>query len=1116
MISIFTFTSPTLSFTGRLFRRFQMTIADRRRLLERDLWKLRPWVIEDPSDPDEVLYLSESEFHKYQQICLSNNIPLTIIARGSTDPTLIGKAEPDTTPNDDSDHQSPTGSASTQRITIDPSKLKASPKQILKLVGELHPCEVNQDSLASLTTSNSTQLFRKYIQKVSFWTYGRHSVDRLKQGLDFADSVTKILEKQTPLGLVLRLKVSLVALNAYVGGCPLRHTRDLGYAVSLTRDGLPRWIPSSVRSQIKIKDKNTIRMWASILNTYKGIKGNWKVPDTKTVNKPRSTVDYTALTTFSRAFWASQSWVPKNLIYKPKDFISTIPEENRYHISGKAGPNGTPSFSPNLILYDLVAWLRHPKELIYIRELSQTLGLTYLLTDIELILTYMRSCLPIDLSHFKPYFIHLYMDPENKMNFTFDKRRKPNFIYKLGEDKSPIRKLSILDQCLMLSTTKSFRSTVEPSIQNDLRLALLPHRGPILGKLTVIKEAAGKSRIIAINDFFTQQVLKPLHLWLFEICRYLPQDSTFDQEGSLSKFVQRTDMTEYFSYDLSSATDLIPVQIYQSILSPLIGTFLTDNWISLLIDKDFKLSGINNHPGDKNPKGWTRYTRGQPMGALSSWGLMNLGHHIINQYAHFVAIIRDLQIKKHHSFYFNYIKDIDIYRIVLTSDDLIPIEKLELILPGFIHYMVKCLFNDKILPFDKYVVLGDDNVIGHRPTAESYFELMTTLYDVPIKLAKSYVSTKLINFANQTYFDKVNISPIPFKEYLSLDGISSRIEFASRTVRRFFSKPSIFGLLRYITNSQTWEMLSLNKVLGKVYEPILPLLFVVTMIKLPSFIPDWEKKIEENPIQQYSVTGALLRLTHSLYINVVSNQSLEAWYRSVGKKDIDPEHPHLRAYIIYLIKCLLHPHVGNRNNSITLAQLDGSIDRLFPSKIAFLGLVRHRRQEMLWMIKSRNIILRKSAILKEIFHKLRRPLSLSAFELTQILITLIREPNLPEVINVLTFMSKAHLTFDYSAYESSPSYYMWLRSILESDSSDDKLEQAKIHQDNMTNLLIRSTFQYLDLGGSLNFDPISESTDTTVPAKEMKLDSPSDRPSDGGGTTPCQEIAVARHPGPQA
>jgi len=58
-------------------------------------------------------------------------------------------------------------------------------------------------------------------------------------------------------------------------------------------------------------------------------------------------------------------------------------------------------------------------------------------------------------------------------------------------------------------------------------------QSPILGRLVNLREAAGKIRTIAIVDPITQWVLKPLHLWLFNIVKRIPSDGTFDQVGPI-------------------------------------------------------------------------------------------------------------------------------------------------------------------------------------------------------------------------------------------------------------------------------------------------------------------------------------------------------------------------------------------------------------------------------------------------------------------------------------------------------------------------------------------------------------------------------------------------------
>jgi hypothetical protein len=50
-----------------------------------------------------------------------------------------------------------------------------------------------------------------------------------------------------------------------------------------------------------------------------------------------------------------------------------------------------------------------------------------------------------------------------------------------------------------------------------------------LAKLGFKIEAAGKIRVFAMVDAFTQWVMKPIHDMIFDIIKDLPTDGTFDQ-----------------------------------------------------------------------------------------------------------------------------------------------------------------------------------------------------------------------------------------------------------------------------------------------------------------------------------------------------------------------------------------------------------------------------------------------------------------------------------------------------------------------------------------------------------------------------------------------------------
>jgi len=51
----------------------------------------------------------------------------------------------------------------------------------------------------------------------------------------------------------------------------------------------------------------------------------------------------------------------------------------------------------------------------------------------------------------------------------------------------------------------------------------------LIRKLSSFADKEGKTRIIGIGDYFSQAVLRRLHLYLFDVLRKIPQDCTFDQ-----------------------------------------------------------------------------------------------------------------------------------------------------------------------------------------------------------------------------------------------------------------------------------------------------------------------------------------------------------------------------------------------------------------------------------------------------------------------------------------------------------------------------------------------------------------------------------------------------------
>lgn len=225
-----------------------------------------------------------------------------------------------------------------------------------------------------------------------------------------------------------------------------------------------------------------------------------------------------------------------------------------------------------------------------------------------------------------------------------------------------------------------------------------------LGKLSLKMEAAGKVRVFAIVDAWTQTALAPLHTALFSILSEIKQDGTFNQLKPI-KILMDKGLMEWYSFDLSAATDRLPIDLQVHLLSLLYNNKDTAlAWKGLLVDRDYHLEAKKFSYAN----GKYRYAVGQPMGALSSWAMLALTHHMIVQ----VAALR----VNHQGW------------------------------------------------FEDYALLGDDISIANREVAQAYLQLMEQL-GVEINLSKSVVSSiGGCEFAKKVIVNGIDYSPIGVKE----------------------------------------------------------------------------------------------------------------------------------------------------------------------------------------------------------------------------------------------------------------------------------------------------------------------------------------------------------------
>lgn len=249
-----------------------------------------------------------------------------------------------------------------------------------------------------------------------------------------------------------------------------------------------------------------------------------------------------------------------------------------------------------------------------------------------------------------------------------------------------------------------------------------------LGKLGLKMEAAGKMRVFAMVDPWTQWLLAPIHKVIFNVLRKLPQDGTFDQLAPLKRAFDHN--KPLFSMDLSSATDRLPISLQEDLIRDLFGLTVKESqaWRELLVGRSYALP--KSMISKKNPAITSvTYSVGQPMGALSSWAMLAYTHHFIVQF----AAVSSGEIKS------------------------------------------GTWFSD-------YAVLGDDIVIFNARVAKKYLSIITNL-GVDCNPAKSIYSLKgvALEFAKKTIYKGVDVSPIPIKEfYSSLETIPALIEFGRK------------------------------------------------------------------------------------------------------------------------------------------------------------------------------------------------------------------------------------------------------------------------------------------------------------------------------------------------
>jgi hypothetical protein len=121
-------------------------------------------------------------------------------------------------------------------------------------------------------------------------------------------------------------------------------------------------------------------------------------------------------------------------------------------------------------------------------------------------------------------------------------------------------------------------------IQASYTKALTKGREFLTGRISHIPEPGGKTRTIAIGDYWSQTALRPFHNIVMGVLRRLVTDGTWDQHAQFDR-IRCEAQAPVYSFDLSSATDRFPIKIQQHLVAALYGERFAAVWRSMMTNR---------------------------------------------------------------------------------------------------------------------------------------------------------------------------------------------------------------------------------------------------------------------------------------------------------------------------------------------------------------------------------------------------------------------------------------------------------------------------------------------------------------------------------------------------
>lgn len=536
----------------------------------------------------------------------------------------------------------------------------------------------NTDAIRGLVHRNMGRGLIGFLIKVSRAVLFHCKPSTVRQVGRFCSRLRFLMRTQGEKGTTLYLKSCQVLLQQSIAGYKVSDITELKSRVKRTKAGMPLIIPAGVRKRIRQGDTQSLKLWMTLFGWYRILQFRGQL-NLSTITDPGKYLKPSLLDEWK--FFLSNNFFPTlAIINKGKKLKLSQPQPFPISKSSPTTIGETRDRTTNRVIER-----SHVSTSFYslVRAAKIWVG-----SDLKpTLVSFLNKFAARDGKKFHPMMERIGWAASNDWHY------------------------------------QDAKHLIDPVMRGKYQSGL---EG--LAKLGFKEEAAGKVRVFAMVDAFTQWVLKPIHDLIFDIIRDLPTDGTFDQTKPVERLRALPVFNRWFySIDLSAATDRLPVKLQVPVMEHVLSlgglpdpAEAAQEWADLLVKRMYKIT-LPPKPGFDVPEDlpWSvAYAVGQPMGALSSWAMLAITHHAIVQWAALRAYKKGFAIP---------------------------------------------------LWFSEYAILGDDVVIANRYVAIEYLQILSQI-GVKAGLAKSIVAKGqfYVEFAKKYFVPSGRADMLPFKECIAV------------------------------------------------------------------------------------------------------------------------------------------------------------------------------------------------------------------------------------------------------------------------------------------------------------------------------------------------------------